>query len=212
MSETLTTYTTMVQNEVDDTSSSAQVVIQNNIKEIYQEILRLVGHQLIGTETETITLVVGTRTYTPSDFMEIYAVHHRNGTDDWRELIEMDKAEYLSRDVNQENGTPVKYFLNGLKIELDRPSDQAGSLRVELMAVPSIVNGASVIPSRFSNVVKLGACYRFFAYEKGAESENYYQWYQIALRDMMLELSTRNPQVQPTLYDNRRDINNDELK
>jgi len=212
MAETLLTYTTMVQNEVDDTSSSAKVVIQNNIKEIYQEILRLVGQHLIGTETETLTLTVGTRAYTPSDFIEIYSVHHRDGTDDWKELIEMDKEEYLSRDVNAENGTPTKYFINGLKIELDRPSDKAGSLRVEEMVVPSIVNGASVIPSRFNNVVKLGACYRFFAYEKGAESENYYQWYQVALRDMMLELSTRNPQVQPTLYDSRRDINNDELK
>jgi len=66
--------------------------------------------------------------------------------------------------------------------------------------VPALVNGDSLIPTRFNNVVKMGVCYRFFAFEKGAEADNYYNWYLVALREMYQELSTRNKQTRPKLF------------
>lgn len=199
--QTLATYTSMVQAEVDDTSAGAKVVIENNLKEIYFEILRRVGRYLIGSLTQTITASVGTRTYTPEDFTEIYSVHYANeGDSDYKPLKEMTQQEYLQRDINNENGTPTKYFINGLNLELDRPCGDSGLIRVEYIAVPSIVNGTSVIPDRYNNVMKLGGCYRFFAYEKGAEAENYFLWYNQALRDMEQELMTRGIPVKVKLY------------
>jgi len=200
-SQTLLSYTTLVQAEVDDTSAGAKVVIQNSIKEIYMEILRSVAEYLVGTATQEITAIVGTRTYTPTDFTEIYSVHYKPvGSDTFIKLDEMLQDEYLSYDINAENGTPTKYFVNGLKIELNCPCGDLGTIRVEYVAVPSLVNSESVIPDRYNNVVKLGACYRFFAYEKGAEAENYYLWYQQALRDMIAELSTRTKIARPKIW------------
>lgn len=199
--QTLNTYTVLVQAEVDDTSAGAKVVIQNEIKEIYFEILRRVGRYLVGSSTQSITAVVGTRTYTPNDFTEIYSVHYASaGSSDYVKLREMTQDEYLDSDINNENGTPTGYFINGLTVELDRPCGDTGIIRVEYISVPSIVNGASLIPDRYNNVVKLGACYRFFAYEKGAEAENYFLWYNQALRDMEAELMTRTKPVRLKIY------------
>lgn len=201
MSRTLTEYTTIVQAEVDDTSSGARVVIQNNIKEIYMEILRRVGRFLVGSTTQEIPAVVGDRTYTPTDFTEIYSVHYKNlGDTDWLKLDEMTQDEYLRRNINEDNGTPTKYFVNGLGIELNIPPKDLGTVRVEYLAVPPLINGTSLIPDRYDNVVKLGACYRFFAYEKGAEAEDYFAWYQQALREMEGELSTRIKTPRPKLF------------
>jgi len=198
MAQTLATYTTLVASEVDDTSAGAKVVIENSIKEIYMEVLRKVGQYLIGSSSQVIPTVVGTRVYTPNDFTEIYAVHYKTDGD-YTRLIETTQDDFLN-EVDADNGTPTKYFINGLNIELYCQTDTVGSLRVEYAAVPSLVNGSSVIPDRYNNVVKLGACYRFFAYEKGAEAENYFAWYQQALRDMELELSTRLKITRPQLF------------
>lgn len=200
--QTLSTYTTMVQAEVDDASSGSRVVIQNSIKEIYQEILRDVAKFLVGTDTQTKTATAGVRTYTPdTDFIEIMAVHYKGaGESDYSKLEEMSQEDYLNYNVNDDNGTPTNYFINGLKIELNKPCEDAGTIRIEYVAVPEDVDTSSLIPDRYNNVVKLGACYKFFAYEKGAESTEYYSWYQLAKRDMINELSTRVKQITPKLW------------
>ena len=190
MAETYSTYTTLVQAEVDDTSSGARVVIQNAIKQVYSEILREMGRYLIGSVTVEQAAVVGARTVTPAEFTEVYSLHFKTSGGEFIPLREMLQDEYLKTDVNADNGTPTRYFINGGKIEFDRPCE-AGTIRMELVLAPDILTGDSLIPDRFTNVVVMGACYRFFGYEKGPEAENYYAWYQIALRDMRGELSTR---------------------
>jgi hypothetical protein len=67
--------------------------------------------------------------------------------------------------------------------------------------VPDLSNSdASLIPDRYSKVVKDGAVYRFKAYEDSPAAENYRQWFYDGLRDMVLDLSNAEPIFKPKLY------------
>ena len=52
---TLSTYTAIVQAEVDDASARAQTVIERALKDTYQEVLKHVSRYLVGTDTYSVT-------------------------------------------------------------------------------------------------------------------------------------------------------------
>jgi hypothetical protein len=96
MSNTLATYTTKVQNEVDDTSDRAKSVIEQAIKDTYQEIIRLVGEKIIGTTEEPITATASQRYITPTNnFQDIKSVLWKNtSTDEYTLLERMTEEDY----------------------------------------------------------------------------------------------------------------------
>jgi hypothetical protein len=48
----------------------------------------------------------------------------------------------------------------------------------------------SLIPDRFTNVVKLGASYKYFAFDDNPKAVEYKNLYEEALRNMILQLAT----------------------
>lgn len=204
----LTTYRKQVQDEVDDYSDRAKTIIDQNIKETYQEILLKTARYISGTTSEQITTVSGTSTTTPTNtYQEVLSVHNLNSN--WDLLTQITRDEFLSLHINDSDGTPSRWYMNGSNIELSPAPSTAGTIRVEGVAEPTALSGStvtSVIPDRFENVVILGAVSRFLGYEKDPLSKDYYSRYQKAFRDMELDLSTRTKTLRPKLW-NRTKIN-----
>ena len=198
MSENLTSYTTKVQADVDDRSASAQVVIQRSLQAIYQQVIQKVGRYLLGTSTYTASTVAGTADYTPTDFMQIENVAYSDGT--YKDLKEMTMKEYLDNHLNDSNGTPTHYILNGLQVKLWPTPDAIGTLRVDYVPVEAPLGaGDSIIPDRYSNVIVIGADYMFFAYDSDPKAVDYKGLFEEALRAMTQELATRGKIPRPSL-------------
>ena len=191
--ETLNSYILKVQKEVDDSSTNAQSVISQDVKEIYQEIMLSASQYLINQTFQDITTTVGTQIYTPNAFVDIVAVSYLPvGSTSHSQLNTMRFDEYVGT-IDRQNGKPSRYFVQGSQILLDAPSDEAGTLRVYYVPVTSeLVNAVdiSLIPDRFTNVVKLGASYKYFAFDDNPKAVEYKNLYEEALRNMILQLAT----------------------
>jgi hypothetical protein len=185
-------YRAKVQAEVDDASSSASTVIDRAIKATYQEIIKRVGQYLLGSTTGTATAVAGTADYTPTSFMFLKDVQYaKAGSSDYTQLKEISMDEYLANHVNDSTGTPMYYVVNGLQIKLSPTPNDAGTIRYEYVPVKNELSGTEVsaVPDRYENAVIMGACYRFFAYDDNPKATEYFQWYQLDLKNMVDELS-----------------------
>lgn len=172
----LENYKQIVQDSVDDYSTRAGNVIEQQIKEKYQEVLRYTAKWLVGTETETITASISNRYITPSAFMQIVDVQWKSTTDtDYTQLDIMDEKDYLKENVNTEAGRPSKWYLNGQKIYFDKTPDNAGSVLVTFIPVQAELVGTqvSVIPDRFTDVLVTGAIAGFKAYERLPDAREY---------------------------------------
>lgn len=172
----LENYKQIVQDSVDDYSTRAGNVIEQQIKEKYQEVLRYTAKWLVGTETEDITASTTNRYVTPSAFMQISDVQWKSTTDtDYTQLDIMDEKDYLKENVNTEAGRPSKWYLNGQKIYFDKTPDNAGSVLVTFIPVQAELVGTqiSVIPDRFTDVLVTGAIAGFKAYERLPDAREY---------------------------------------
>jgi len=197
--ETLASYTLKVQQEVDDTSTSAKAVIEQRLKETYQDILLTTRKYLVSSVTTDVTATAGTAVYTPSEFEEI-TLHYKETDSDWVELKPISEREYLDNYINDESGTPHSYFLNDGNYQLVPAPLNAGTIKETIMPVTAELTTDSIIPDRFTNVMILGATYRFKAYEDNPSTNVYKNWYEQAKHDMELDLATRTKIIQPKLY------------
>lgn len=197
--ETLASYTLKVQQEVDDTSTSAKAVIEQRIKETYQDILLTTRKYLVSSVTTDRIATPSTAVYTPSEFEEI-TLHYKETDSDWVELKPISEREYLDRYLNDEAGTPHSYFLNDGNYQLVPAPLNAGTIKETIMPITPVLSTSSIIPERYTNVVILGATYRFKAYEDNPSTNVYKNWYEQAKHNMELDLATRTKIIQPKLY------------
>lgn len=202
MADTLATYTTMVQIEVDDTSTNATTQIQQYIKETYQEVLRQVGKFLVApTQTDTV-VTIGDGTYTPTtEWMEAYGVLYASaGSTSFYQLKPITLKEYLDNNwVNAGNGTPTRYVKDGLGIRIVPSPIDAGTLRIWTLDVQSeLTSQDSIIPVRWQNVIKYGAAYRYKAFDDNPAAVEFEGYYRRMLGDMILEYSTKTRPIPAT--------------
>lgn len=197
----LTTYTAIVQAEVDDTSARAQTVIERSIKDTYQEILKHCGKFLVGTDTYSTTAVAGTQEYTPTAFYDIVrALWHDSGVTDFNVLKQISEEEAIEKYYNSDNGTPSMYYQNANNVILVVTPDNAGTLEVVLVPVQDDISASntSLVPDRYTNVLILGAVSRFKMYEGVSEAVDYQAKYAASLQDMKKELGSRFDIIQPS--------------
>lgn len=197
----LTTYTTIVQAEVDDTSARAQTVIERAVKDSYQEILKHCGRFLVGTDTYSTTAVAGTQEYTPTVAYEYLRVlWHDSGDTDFSILRPISENEAIEKYYNADNGTPSMYYQNANNVILVVTPDNAGTLEVVLVPVQDDISASntSLVPDRYTNVLILGAVSRFKMYEGVPEAVDYQAKYAASLQDMKKELGSRFDIIQPS--------------
>lgn len=197
----LTTYTAIVQAEVDDTSARAQTVIERGIKDTYQEILKHCGRFLVGTDTYSVTATPGTQEYTPTAFYETLKVlWHDSGDTDFSILRPITEEEAIEKYYNADNGTPSMYYQNANNLILVVTPDNAGTLEVVLVPVQSDISASntSLVPDRYTNVLILGSIARFKMYEGVPEAVDYQAKYAASLQDMKKELGSRFEIIQPS--------------
>ena len=213
MAETLATYTTKVQADVDDTSTGSQSLVQQHIKEIYQDIMREAAQYLVGSVTTDYVQTIGDTSQTPTNpFLELRKAYYKpvSGTT-FPELDEITEQYYLDNHINNTSGTPTEFYINAGNIVFDRPCSDAGTLRlVTVDVVAELINGAtSLIPDRYTEVVKVGAIWKFLAFEKDPAAVDYEIYYHGvpaekgmggAKGTMLRELATRSKPVKPTLF------------
>lgn len=200
---TLSTYTAIVQAEVDDTSARAQTVIDRGLKDTYQEILKHVSRFLVGTDTYSVTASAGTQEYTPTSFYETVRVLWKNASEsNFRVLQEISEAEAIEQHYNEANGTPQYYYRNAQNVILVPTPDNAGTLEVVYVPVQSELEGSitSIIPDRYTNVIVLGAIARFKMYEGVQEAVEYQAKYAASLQDMKKELAAQFTPVKPKFF------------
>lgn len=200
---TLTSYTTIVQSEVDDTSARAQTVIERSLKDAYQEILKHVSRYLVGTDTYSVTATPGSQEYTPTAFYETVRSLWKNASEtNFRTLQEISEAEAIEQHYNDANGTPQFYYRNAQNVILVPTPDNAGTLEVVLVPVQSELEGStvSIIPDRYTNVIVLGAVARFKMYEGVSEAVDYQAKYTASLQDMKKELAAQFTPVKPKFF------------
>lgn len=207
-------YKSLLQNEYDNTSSTAGAVIEQAIKDTYQETLRFVGRYLIPFEFDDITAVEDTAEYTPEAFLDILGVHwKKDGSDRFIELKEVAQKVFVhSSFIDAPSGQPFRYTLNGItKVRVIPAPNSAGTIRVVFIPVQEELAGAvvSVIPDRFTRVILLGALARLKAYD-GLPDANEYRKLFIgpqgdqgviggAVGEMIRELSTVGQALRPSL-------------
>jgi len=216
MSRVLADYVTKVQNEVDDTSSGAQSIIENNIKAIYQEVMIEMGKDLIVTTVETEPTVSGTQAYTTdTDFQEMLSVHYKSpSASDYVRMIPISEEEYNELHVNLDNDSPVRYFIKAQNVYLSPTPNEAGTLRFNYIPIQAELTGsqASAIPDRYDDVIVMGATYRYQAWDKDPSAIEYKRLYDEAKRKMKLTLATASEQIKPAFFRDRRTVRLAELR
>ena len=159
-------YRLKVQNEVDDTSSGASSVINEAIREIYAEIASEISPFVTGQTSETVAVTSNVVTLS-GNYMTISAVHYtESGTYDEISIVSEDE---LLAEINYTGTTPTKCVIRGNTIVLNG-LPTTGTLRVQGITAPAEMTDdtvVSIVPDRYARVIVLGACYRFFGYEKG---------------------------------------------
>lgn len=200
---TLATYTTLVQAEVDSASTSSTTVIEQYLKEIYQDIMQDVAEFLVGSTNQEFTATVGDGTVTPNAFIEVSDVQYKFvGGTTFQRVYPITKDEYLKQHINDPNATPAWYYVEAGNVEVVPAPSEAGTVRVEYRAVtPELESDVtSLIPDRYADVVKAGANYKFQAYDKDPSTLEAKALYEEAKRKMIRELSTKQENVDVPLY------------
>lgn len=213
---TITTYKTTVQAEVADSSSRASTVIEEAIKQTYQEILTIAGEWLISVTEEDVTATIDQRYIeTTSEFQDIDRVLWLSPTSSsYLSMGSISADDYYDRHINRDSGDPLHYYRTGAgtRVYFDVAPATAGTVKVVGRLVQNEISGAevSVIPDRFANVLILGAVARFKAYEEKEDAREYYKQYRGpyyeqgkiggALKHMLDELQTNETTVRPKLY------------
>lgn len=195
---TLSEYTNLVAAEVDDNSSEASAVIVQALKECYQEILEQVDGFIEAISSEEIATVIGTESYTPPAFTEIYNVFYKD-SGDYSELKRLDLKEFLSH-LNDANGTPTGYFVDGLTVKVAPAPVAVGTLKVYYRARPAELTATSLIPDKYTSVIKDGAIWRYYAYDNNPAANDYLSYYQNGIRRMQQELVTISKLPRPKLF------------
>jgi len=177
----LATYTTLVQNECGDTSIRAKNVIEQAIKDTYQEILNYTVEYIVGTSEEDVTATIDQRYISPSNtYQDVKQVLYKSvGNSNYNLLTRMSEKEYYQLDVNKDSGTPLKYYLNGSKIYFNVACIDAGTVKVNGVEVQDELAGStvSVIPDRFTQVLVKGSVAHFKAYEGIQDAREYFKIY-----------------------------------
>jgi len=200
---TLSTYTVHVQNEVDDTSSRAQSVIERGLQDVYQEILKHCSRYLIGTTTYSAVATAGSQQYTPTAFYEtVRVMWHNADQTNFNELKEISETEAIEQHYNAADGSPQFYYRNANTVILVPTPNNAGTLEVVYVPVQNELTGAtvSVVPDRYTNVVLLGGVARFKMYEGVSEAVDYQAKYAASLQDMKKELAAQFTPVKPKFF------------
>jgi len=200
--DSLSTYTTLVQTEIDDASTGALPLVQQYIREIYQEILRKVGKSLIASTTTDTVVTPLTATYTPTtEPMEIVSVFYHNADNtDFSKLSEITEDEYLDNWINADAGTPTLYYKKGLSVSLVPAPVDAGTLRMVTIDVQPELTTTSIIPERYQQVVKNGATYKYKAWDDNPAATEFEGYYRRQLRDMEMELDTKSGILKPSFF------------
>ena len=177
----LASYTTLVQTEAGDTSSRAKSVIEQAIKDAYQEILNFTAEYLVGTTEERVTATVDQRYVdTANVYQDIKSVLYKSATSDtYRKLGRSSEEDYYKFGVNRDSSTPLSWYLNGLKVTFDVPCIDAGTVKVNGVVVQDELTGStvSVIPDRFTQVVVKGSVAHFKSYEGTSDAREYFKIY-----------------------------------
>lgn len=199
---TLATYTTMVQNEVDDTANGSVSIIHQYIKETYQEVIRRVGKYLIAPTIEDTVVTISDGTYTPTtNWMELIGAYYKStGGTNFSELREISQEEYRDTYQNMTDGQPTYFVQEGLGIRIVPPPSDAGTLRTISIVVQVDVNGTSIIPDRYDNVIKYGSAYKYKAFDDNPAAIDFERYYRSALAEMEQELATRTKPMKPRLF------------
>jgi hypothetical protein len=214
MPHTNSSYKALLQNEYDNNSATAGAVIEQAIKDTYQEVLRFCGRFLIPSEFDDIDVTTGTADYTPEEYLDIIAAHWKKDSDDrFMQLRPWDMAEFAkSQYIDAPTGQPFRWLVNGAaSVKLVPAPNADGTLRLVVIPVqPELAgNVVSVVPDRFTKVILMGALARMKDYDNLSIAQEYYRAYwgpngsqgviQGALGDMIRELSTQGRGFRPAL-------------
>ena len=213
MSQTLSSYVTLVQNEVEDTSSRAKVIIERAVKDTYQEVLNFVGDELAGIEEEDITATVSQRYVTPvNSYQDFKKVLYSTDGNNFETLTPITEEDYYERYINIESSTPQHFYLVKNDIYFDVAPNEAGTVKVAGIEIQDELEGAvvSLIPDRFTQVIVKGSVAHFKAYEGVQDAREYFKIYRGPyfeqgktggiLMNMINQLKTRRPTLRPKLY------------
>ena len=177
----LASYTALVQNECDDTSTRAKNVIEQAIKDTYQEILNYTIEYLVGTSEEDVTATVDQRYIaTVNSYQDVKNVLYKSvGNSNYNFLTRMSEKEYYRLDVNHDSSTPTMYYLNGANIYFNVACIDAGTVKVNGVVVSDELTGStvSVIPDRFTQVLVKGSVAHFKSYEGVQDAREYFKIY-----------------------------------
>lgn len=177
----LASYTALVQTEVDDTSTRAKNVIEQAIKDAYQEILNYTLEYLVGTVEEEVTATINQRYIsTVKSYQDVKNVMYKSATSDtYFYLTRMAEQDYYKTAVNRDPSTPLHYYLNGASIYFDAECIDAGTVLVNGLEVSDELTGStvSVIPDRFTQVLVKGAVAHFKSYEGLQDAREYFKIY-----------------------------------
>lgn len=198
-------YRTLIQNEVDDTSTAGENVINNIIREIYQEVVRVCNPYISSDTSETATATAGTGTFTPTNtFSHIRKVLYKQASsDDYMDLSPIGREDYFDNHINDSNGVPMYYHIDGANVVVSPPPADAGTLMIDgSIQVDELDDDVTVslVPDDFSRVIVLGSVGRFLAYEKDPAATEYMAMYAQAKADMLGQLATKGETVRPKLY------------
>jgi hypothetical protein len=203
MAQTLNTYTTLVQQEVDDTSAAARSVIQQKIREIYQEILQQAGKYFVSCIVEDETCTSGISAYpTAQDAIRVKQVAYKPvSCNNFRILSEISHEKYLNEYINRPNSLPVEFYFDGDVLSLAPTPNEAGIVRKVYQPFVSELTDTSIIPDRYTMVLLNGAVAKFKQWEDNiAGTIQYDRWKEKDLRNMILELSTQTKMGKPNFY------------
>ena len=139
----LATYTALVQTEVDDTSIRAKNVIEQAVKDTYQEILNFTVESLVGTSEEDVTATVSQRYIeTVNTYQDLKNVLYKSATSDtYNYLTRISEQDYYKMNVNRDDSTPLHYYLNASKIYFDVSPIDAGTVKVNGVVVQDELTG-----------------------------------------------------------------------
>lgn len=207
MSKTFDDYVDLVQNEADTTATIETNIIKQHIKEIYNDILKEAYKYLVGTTTEDQLTVANQSAYTVTNgFLEVYKVFYKDNNN-WDELTQISEVDYLENYINDNSSTPQYYYLKAFSVYVvPAPSTATGQIRIVYTKIPDelTTGSTSLIPDRYTDVVKIGAMYKWMAYERDPASEIMERRYLNAKYRMITELATKGETLRPKIFNRRR--------
>ena len=206
--KTLEQYVTLVQQDVDDTSTGAKAIIQQEVIATYAEVMRQVGQFLQSSITEDDYTVVNQTTYPVTmDASVIHQVAYKpNNAANFKILGQISLEDYKDVFINRPASIPTNWFLDGDVINIAPKPNEVGIVRrVYTPNITDLETGAtSLLPDRYTRTIITGAIARFKAWENNLSASQYYQGlYQQALHDCFLDLSNRAHVLSPKLYGRR---------